>query len=78
MMYLTDNDADILFGAVQILVVTKARGELTTEGNKLVDDCIKLYEDSIEYTKKCRDKAKKFVQEKRKTDKTYAHKKKEK
>ena len=32
MMYLTDNDADILFGAVQILVVTKARGELTTEG----------------------------------------------
>ena len=49
---------------------------LTTSGNKAIDDYVELFNDSIAYTKKCREKAKKLVQEKRKTDKSYAHTKK--
>lgn len=76
MLYLKEKDIQILADAMMLLVGLKMSIPLTTSGNKAIDDYVELFNDSIEYTKKCREKAKKFVQEKRKTDKSYAHTKK--
>ena len=76
MLYLNEKDMQVLADAMMLLVGLKLTMPLTTEGNEAVDDYVELFNNSIEYTKKCREKAKRFVQEKRKTDKSYAHTKK--
>lgn len=76
MLYLKEKDIQILADAMMLLVGLKMSIPLTTSGNKAIDDYVELFNDSMAYTKKCREKAKQFVQEKRKTDKSYAHTKK--
>lgn len=76
MMYLTDKDAKILTDLLEEIsqedILIKFNDLTTFHAFK------RLVTASFDYTAKCREKAKRFVQEKRKTDKSYAHKKKEK
>ena len=74
MMYLTEKDAKVLTDILEMINGNHVLIEV--DPNKLYA-FDKLVTDSIDYTAKCREKAKRFVQEKRKTDKSYAHKKKE-
>ena len=76
-MYLTKEEEKILFKANKLLADLFHEGKLTPEQEPILADLYKLLRASEKYSRECRDKAKKFVQEKRKIDKTYAHKRKE-
>ena len=73
MLYLTDKDTEILNDAVGVLFTLFMQDKLSDEQKKVLARFQLLLIQSNEYTADRRDKAKKFVQEKRKVDKTYAH-----
>jgi len=77
-LYLTVKDARVLKNVLSVLTELNEQNALNKEQTTVYDEFLSLVTDSAVYTSKCREKAKKFVQEKRKIDKSYAHKKKEK
>lgn len=77
MLYLTNADGKILWEVNKVLSDLFHEGKLTKEQEIVLARFYQLRKDSETYTVQCRNKAKKFVQEKRKTNKSYAHKRKE-
>lgn len=73
-MYLTNEEETILSGVNELLSEVAVNHSLTEEQEILIAKFYGLLEQSKDYTRKCRGKAKQFVQEKRKIDKRYAHK----
>ena len=76
MLYLNKEDYKILFDTNMVLYELFQAGLLTSEQEQVLARFYKLRQDSEAYSNRCRSKAKKSVQEKRKVDKTYAHSKK--
>lgn len=76
MLYLTKEDSKILFDVNLVLYDLFQEGKLSKEQEQVLAAFYKLRLDSEIHSNQCRSKAKKLVQEKRKIDKTYAHKKK--
>ena len=73
MLYLTKEDSKILFDVNEVLYELFQDGKLDERQEKVLGQFYKLRNDSEAYSNRCRNKAKKFVQEKRKTNKKYAH-----
>jgi len=78
LLYLNKEDAEILNDAVSVLFTLFMQDKLSGEQKKVLARLQFLLIQSGEYTINRRTKAKKLVQEKRKTDKTYAHTRKKK
>ena len=73
MLYLNKVDSKILFDTNMVLYELFQAGKLTADQERVLARFYKLRQDSEVYSTMRRNKAKKFVQEKRKADKTYAH-----
>ena len=73
MLYLSKEDSKILFDTNMILYELFQAGKLSEDQEKVLARFYRLRQESEAYSNRHRSKAKKFVQEKRKTDKTYAH-----
>lgn len=73
MLYLNKEDSKILFDTNEVLYELFQAGLLSSDQEKVLARFYKLRQESEVHSNRCRNKAKKFVQEKRKTDKTYAH-----
>ena len=74
MLYLNYEDESILVEVQKLLDAF----EVTAEEATLIEKYNKLVAESQEYSTKRRTVAKKFVQDRRKVDKTYAHTRKKK
>lgn len=73
MLYLNKEDERILYKTNKLLADLFHEGKLTPEQEPILADFYQLCRNSERYSYKCRQKSKKYVQEKRKVDKTYAH-----
>lgn len=73
LLYLNKHDESVLFKANKLLADLFHEGKLTPEQEPILADFYKLCRDSERYSHDSRQRAKKYVQEKRKVDKTYAH-----
>ena len=69
MLYLTKEDSKILFDTNLVLYELFQEGKLNKEQERVLARLFKLRNESEMYSARCRQKAKKFVQEKRKTNK---------
>ena len=78
MLYLNKEDAAVLFDTNLLLYDLFHEGKLTADQEQVLARFYRLRVDSEIYSNRCRNKSKKYVQEKRKTDKTYAHTRKTK
>lgn len=72
-MYLNKEEERIIYNATKLLSDMSYEGKIEPEQEDIVADLYELWLKSSYHSKRCRQTAKKFVQEKRKTDKTYAH-----
>ena len=72
-MYLNKEETKTLNDVCKVLIAQDALGNLSAEQHDIAVGFYKLLCDSETHSSECRDKAKRFVQEKRKTDKSYAH-----
>lgn len=78
MLYLNKQDSEILFDTNMVLYELFQAGKLSDDQERVLARFYKLRQDSEIYSNRCRNKAKAFVQGKRKVDKTYGHTKKSK
>lgn len=78
MLYLNKEDSEILRHTYTLLFNLSCNGKLDEVQEEILKDFRKLLSDSIKYSIRRREKAKKKAQEMRKVDKTYAHTRKEK
>ena len=77
-MYLNQHEESVLFKTNKLLADLFHEGKLTPEQEPILADFYRLCRESEQYSYRQRQKAKKYVQDKRKTDKTYAHTKNKK
>jgi hypothetical protein len=73
LVYLTAKDEDILFKTNKLLADLFHEGKLSPEQEPILAEFYQFCRESEQYSYQRRQKSKKFVQEKRKIDKTYAH-----
>ena len=78
MLYLNKEDSKILFDTNVVLYDLFQAGKLTEDQERVLAAFYKLRQSSEIYSNQCRQKSKRFVQAKRKIDKTYAHTRKSK
>ena len=76
MLYLNKEDSKILFDVNMVLYQLYQEGKLSKQQEEVLGKFYRLRNESEVYSNRQRAKAKKAVQEKRKLDKSYAHKKK--
>ena len=78
MLYLSKEDSEVLDKVTLLLLQMIKEDNLNDVQKEVASNYFKLCLASKNYTEQTRKKAKAFVQEKRKADKTYAHTRKKK
>jgi len=78
MLYLNKEDSEILFATNMLLYELFQEGKISPDQEVVLSKFYCLRRDSEIYSNRCRNKSKRYVQEKRKVDKTYAHTRKKK